>query len=141
MGMVADFQMHLQDHGIIDGSSDWPSVQRIVHDGSARLVILTEDGGLEPETPSPEGLGDSATEEPAVQVRVRGAKGEGPEALAQITEIRNAMHGLLRQQVGYTVYDRIKAQSQAIYIGLDAKDRPEFTLSFRGRKALYFISA
>jgi len=140
MGMVEDFQAYLADAGVVDGSSGWPSVQRVVHDGSARLVVFTEDGGFEPETPSAAGIGDDAFEEPAVQVRVRGAKGEGPAAYEQIMAIRDAMHGIVRTTVGYTTYHRIKAQSQAINIGLDAKERPEFTMSFRGLKSIALVS-
>jgi hypothetical protein len=120
--------------------NDWPSVQRVVHEGSARLVIITEDGGFEPETPSFAGIGDSAMEEPAVQVRVRGAKGEGVEAEAKMLEIRDALHGRVREAVGYTNYMRVKAQSGVLYIGMDAKERPEFTLSFRARKSIELVS-
>lgn len=134
MGIVADVQKYLQQLGIVDDSSDeWPSVRRRVHDGSDRLVIITEDGGFEPETPAPEGsLGDSALKEPAVQVRVRAEKWNGDAAFAKAQEIFDALHGLLRVELNGTYYMRIKAQTpQPLFIGYDDSGRPEFTISFR----------
>lgn len=145
MSMVEDVQEHLRDRGIVDGSSDWPSIQRIVHDGTKtspvhRLVILTEDGGFEPEPPSFSGIGDSAFEWPNVQVRVRGAKGEGVEAYEKMMEIRDALHGRRNETVGYTHYIAVKALSGILYIGLDSVERPEFTLSFQGWKSIALVS-
>lgn len=145
MSQVEDFQLYLQDRGIIDGSSGWPSVKRVVHDGTKanpvnRLVILTEDGGFAPEVPSFTGIGDAAFEWPNVQVRVRGAKGEGVDAYAKMAEIKDALHGRRNETVGYTHYIRIKALSGILYIGIDDKERPEFTLSFQAWKSIALVS-
>ena len=136
MGVVEDFQLDLQTAGIVDESSGWPSVRRVVHDGSDRLVVLTEDGGFEPEPPTNAGLGDIAFEWPAVQIRVRGDQNEGDEAFAKIIEIRDRLHGRQYATIGYSDYIWVKAQSGVIPIGLDERKRPEFTLSFRAMQRI-----
>lgn len=140
MGIVADVQTYLQAAGIVDDSSSepWPSVRRRVHDGSDRLVIITEDGGFEPETPAPPGtLGDSALKEPAVQVRIRGEQWDSDAAQAKAQEVFDALHGLMRVEINGTYYMRIKAQTaQPLFIGFDEKGRPEFTISFRAVTAV-----
>jgi hypothetical protein len=132
MSLVADVQSYLAALDIIDGSSEWPSVRRHAHDDTARLVVLTEDGGGEPETPSPTGIGDSAMMEPAVQVLVRGDPQDSDAAEAKAAEIFVALHGLLQTEVGTMTYARIKAQTPGpLFIGFDESGRPEFTISFR----------
>lgn len=143
MGIVADFQQYLKDAGIVDGSTDWPSVRRRVHDNSDQLVILTEDGGFEPETPAPAGtLGDSAQKEPAVQVRVRAEPWDGDAAHAKAQEVWDALHGQMRVEINGNFYARIKAQTpQPIFIGYDDQNRPEFTISFRAVMAVSLPSS
>ena len=135
MSLVADVQTFLQEHSppIVDGSTGWLSTRRRVHDQQHQIVVITEDGGLEPETPAPDGsLGDSALKEPAVQVRVRGEPWDGDGAEEKAQEIFAALHGLLRTDVGETYCLRVKAQtSQPVFIGYDERNRPEFTISFR----------
>ena len=134
MGIVADVQAYLQAETLVDGSTGWASVRRRVNDAMGdQLVILTEDGGFEPETPAPAGtLGDSALMEPAVQVRVRGKPWDGDSAEGKAQEIFDALHGLLRTEVGATYYVRVKAQTPGpVFMGFDAKGRPELTISFR----------
>ena len=138
MGMVEDVQMFLAQYSpaIIDGSTGWPSVRRRVHDDSDQLVVLTEDGGFEPETPSAEGLGDSALKQPAVQVRVRGEPWDSDASYEKAQEIMDALHGVMRQDVGYGYYLRIKAQTSGpVFIGFDDRGRPEHTISFRAVQA------
>jgi hypothetical protein len=71
-----------------------------------------------------------------VQIRVRGEPWDGDAAEAKSQEIFDALHGLLRVTMGYGQYERVKAQtSSPIFIGFDAKSRPEFTISFRAVQA------
>lgn len=140
MGLVADVQAYLQGLSpeIIDGSTEWPSVRRAVHDAQgAQLVVITEDGGFEPETPAVSGLGDVALREPAVQVRVRGNPWDSDGALAKAQQIYDALHGLLGATMGSTYYMRVKAQTpEPLFIGFDTKGRPEFTISFRAQSTV-----
>jgi hypothetical protein len=140
MGIVADVHAYLGTLSpeVIDGSTEWPSVRRRVNDALGhQLVVITEDGGLEPETPAATGLGDSALAEPAVQVRVRGEPWDGDGALAKAQEIYDALHGLLGATMGSTHYMRVKAQTpEPVFIGYDEKGRPEFTVSFRAQRSV-----
>lgn len=139
MGIVSDFQTYLQSLSpdVIDGDSGWPSVRRRVHDGSDRLVVFSEDGGFDPETPSEEGIGDSAMMEPAVQVRVRAEAWNGDAASAKAREIFGIFHGLMRVTMGDQYYIRIKAQTpEPLFMGFDGNGRPEMTISFRALRAV-----
>jgi hypothetical protein len=134
VGLVADVQAYLGTLSpeVIDGSTEWPSVRRRVNDALGhQLVVITEDGGAEPETPSASGIGDSALAEPAVQIRVRGEPWDGDGALAKAQEIYDALNGLLGVTMGSTIYMRVKAQTaEPVFIGFDTRGRPEFTVSF-----------
>jgi hypothetical protein len=131
---VADLQTYLDDQGIIDGSTDWPSVRRRLHDGTVaepvnQLVVLTEDGGPQPETPADEGMGDCAWRFPTVQVRVRGDRLDSDAAEAKAQEIYDALHGQLGVTMGEVEYAGVHALSEPLFIGFDEKGRPEFTFS------------
>jgi len=144
MSIVADFQAYLADEELVDGTTGWPSVRRRVNDTMGdQLVILTEDGGMDPETPAPLGsLGDEALMEPAVQVRVRGEPWDGDSAREKAGEIFTALHGLLRVEMYEAYYLRIKAQTaEPVFIGFDERGRPEFTISFRAQRAVRRSSA
>lgn len=130
MGLVEDLQLYLQQEGVVDGSTEWPSVRRRVHDGSDKLVILTEDGGST-ERPSASGIGDSAMRNPQVQIRVRGEPWDGDSAEAQIKAIEAVLHGASPGVIGYTVYKRLGALTEPIFMGFDTKNRPEFAQSYR----------
>jgi hypothetical protein len=137
MSIVDDVLAYLASAEIVDGSSEWPSVRRNVHDGSDRLVIVTEDGGVPPETPSPTGIGDSAFMEPAVQVRVRGEPWDSDSASAKAQDVFDALHGFMRGDLGSTYYIRVAAQtSSPVFIGFDTNGRPEFTISFRALRTV-----
>jgi hypothetical protein len=140
MGLVEDVQLHLQQQSppVIDSGSpvEWPSFRRRVIDRIGtrdvhQIVVFTEDGGFEPEMPSPQGVGDASIRQPAVQVRVRGEPWDGDSASEKLAEIADILGRVLREQIGYTTYQRIKAQSEPLFIGFDEKNRPEFTQSFR----------
>jgi len=139
VGLVDDVQAYLQSQDVIDGSTEWPSVRRNMSDNLPdQLVVFAEDGGFEPETPAPQGsMGDAALAEPAVQVRVRGEPWDGDSAEAKAAEIYDALHGLLRTDMGSQHYLRVKAQtSSPVFIGYDERGRPEFTQSFRALRAV-----
>jgi hypothetical protein len=133
MSVVEDFQAYLEDASLIGGQTGWQSVRRRMLDDVDRIVCLTEDGGPEPETPAPEGsMGDAALSEPAFQVRVRADRHDSDMAFNMARQINDLLHGLLREQVNGTWYQRVKAQTtEPVFIGFDERGRPEFTQSFR----------
>lgn len=138
MSLIDDVQAHLQSEGLIDGTTGWPSFRRRLFDGTAqapinRQVVLTEDGGVIPESPSPAGsMGDSARGEAGIQIRVRGEPWDGDGAAAKIEAIYRHLHGLQRVTLGANYYIRVYAlTSGAIFLGFDDRSRPEFTWSFR----------
>ena len=132
MGLVDDVYARLESEAIAGSSTDWSLFRRRLNDSAQQQVVLTEDGGFEPETWSAEGIGDSALEEPAIQVRVRGNPWDRDGAYAKAMEVMRSLHSILRETVGETIYLRIKAQtSEPVFIGFDEKGRPGFTQSFR----------
>lgn len=146
MGIVDDFYDYLESEGLAGSSSDWPLVRRRVFDSpqtqNQRLVVLTEDGGFEPETPAPSGsMGDAALSEPAFQVRIRGEAWDSDSAHDKAMDIMGALHGLLNQTIGGQIYLRVKAQTaEPVFIGFDEKNRPEFTQSFRAVRRAQLVS-
>lgn len=133
MSLVDDVQDYLADASLVDGATGWASVRRRVNDQMGdQLVVLTEDGGLEPETPSESGIGSATFREPAVQVRVRAAAWDGDAAYAQSQAIYDLLHGARNVTMGSTFYHRVKAQTASpVFIGFDEQGRPEYTTSFR----------
>lgn len=132
MGVVSDVQAYLQAQGLVDGATDWPSVRRRVHDQSNRLVVLTEDGGPEPEIPRAEGLGSGAMKVPGVQVLVRGDPWDGDAALAKARAIHDALHGLAGVTMGEATYSGVRAMTpEPVFLGFEENGRPQFTVAFR----------
>jgi len=132
MSVVADVQEYLAALDIVDGSSEWPSVRRRVHDNSNQLVVITEDGGPAAETPADAGIGLAAFGFPQVQCRVRGEPWDGDSSHAKAEEIRDALHGLQGPVMGSTQYIMVTAlTSGPVFLGFDDKGRPEHTISFQ----------
>lgn len=134
MSTVANVQSYLVQAGLIDGSTDWPSVRRRVFDDlGAKLVVLTEDGGGAPSLQAPQGMmGDAALADPAVQVLVRGDPWRSDEAQDQALAIQRVLHGQREVLMGDVIYLRVLAQSsEPIFIGFDENNRPMFTQSYR----------
>lgn len=131
MSAVADLLAYLETQGLAGGSTDWPIVERRVHDlNGDRLVILTEDGGIQPETPAdPGSQGDAAWRRPQVQVRVRGEPWQGPPVEEKAQEIWDAVHGLNGVTMGDVEYIGLRCLSDPIFIGFDDNGRPEITFS------------
>lgn len=129
---VDDVQMFLSENGITDGSTDWPSVLRMMHDESDRLVVITEDGGPAPELPAAAGVGDSALADVGVRIVTRGSIDEIEEAQAKAQEIFDALHGQLNTTLGYTPYLRVRAfNAHPYFVQWDDRRRPVFSSAFR----------
>lgn len=137
MGFVADVQSFLESEGVIGGVTGWASIRRRVLDDVDQIVVFTEDGGLEPEQPAAQGIGDNATTDPAVQVYVRGAPWDGDSASAKALAIFDKLQGQRDAQIGSSKYIRVQARtSEPTFLGFDERGRPELTISFRGRKLI-----
>lgn len=131
MGAVADVQTYLAAQGLVDGSTDWPSVRRYMHDESDNLVVITEDGGFGPDIPAVSGLGDFASQDAGVQVRVRSSAHQSDAAYEEAKAILDELHGLLDTTLGSTAYQSIVARTpEPVFLGFH-QSRPEFTVSFR----------
>jgi hypothetical protein len=136
MSAVSDVQTHLQYMGLVDitmsdAPDDWPSVRRRAHDESHRLVVLTEDGGVPPETPADAGIGSSALASPRVQVRVRAEPWNGDASEQKATEIIRELHGRQAITMGETLYMLVTALTdEPVFMGYDDNGRPEHTVSF-----------
>jgi hypothetical protein len=127
---VRDLQAYLMAEGLIDGSSGWPSSRSGAHDDSERLVVFAPDGGSSPEIPAVSGIGDTAMQDPAVHVTVRGAVGERDEAEEAMEALRFAAHGKTSTSMGSILYFRVAARSEPVMY-FDDRNRPNFTVSFR----------
>ena len=137
MGFVSDVQTYLEAEGVVGGSSGWTSLRRRILDDVDKIVVFSEDGGLEPEQPAAEGIGDNATTDPAVLVYVRGGPWDGDSASTKALAIFDALHGQRNAAIGASTYIRVQARtSEPVFLGFDERGRPELTISFRGRKLL-----
>lgn len=133
MGAVSDVQSHLSSQGLIDGATGWPSTRRRESDelGEGQQVILTEDGGPAPEQPASSGLGSEALSDPGVQVRCRGARGDGDASYDRCKQIRDDLHGRRDETLGSTYYFRVRALGEIAFAGFDDQGRPNHTIAFR----------
>ena len=138
--MVKDVADFIEAEGLAGPGTDWQISHRRLFEGEDRMVVVTEDGGLEPEIKTERGIGSGALEEPVVQIRVRGRPWHSDEAAAKLNEIKAALHSQLHTTIGSGYYLRVKAQTaEPVFIGFDIgsgsdqgrKGRPEFTMSFR----------
>jgi hypothetical protein len=137
MGLVEDVQVYLAAQNLIDGATGWPSVRRRVFDGLGdRLVVITEDGGAQPELPADAGIGDAAFEDPAVQIRVRGEPWDSDASYDKARAIAGALHGLYNVPMNGTTYLRVGRQSVVFNAFDDDKSRPNHTISIRAATAV-----
>lgn len=131
MSVVEDVQGYLVAEGLVDGVTSWPSCRRMVHDDSDALVVITEDGGPQPEIPAAQGVGSAALAELGVQVLVRGNPGDSDEASAKALAIHRLLHGLRGSDLNDLGYRKIRAMTAGpVFIGFDETNRPQFTSSF-----------
>ena len=86
--------------------------------------------GLYDYTAAPPDVPDIGIEYPAVQVRVRGDVGGYRTAWEKAYSIKTILHGKHEYTVGSTKYLQITCESDIVYVGLDERKRPLFTMSF-----------
>lgn len=131
MSAVDDVRSWLVAQGLVEGSTGWTCTRRRVHDGSDRLVVLTDDGGSPPTgVTSTSGLGEAVLLDEGVQVRVRAEEWDADAAQTKAAAIFADLNGA-SGTLGDTTYMRVVAQtSQPIFIGYDDRGRPEFTVTF-----------
>ncbi len=133
MSAVDDVYDFLTDQGIAGGSTGWDLLRRRLMDAPVGnpVVVLTEDGGGQPEIPTDEGIGDSALQDVGVHVTVRAAPWDGDASAAKAIEIYDALHGLLDTEVGSTTYMRVRARtSEPVFLNFDDQGRPRHTIAF-----------
>jgi len=129
---VTDVQTFLQGQGLVDGSTDWPSIRRKMHDESDRLVMIAEDGGPRPEMPASSGVGSAAVYMLGVLVTVRGLPDESDPAADQAEQIRRALHGERDVVIGSRTYIGAWAMTpHPVFAGWDENNRAIFTVAFR----------
>jgi hypothetical protein len=105
-------------------------VRGAAHDGSDKLVVITEDVGAQPEVPAASGLGSAALYRPAFQVRVRAEARDRDVARAKAAAIYDALHGLTDIDMGSDTYMLVRAQTSEFAYFPDGNDRPNYTMSY-----------
>lgn len=129
MAEVEDVRAYLIASDLVDGSTGWPSSPHNLHDDSAQLVVIADDGGRPPELAASVGVGSGASQFPTVQVRVRAGRYDTDLAAAKARAIQNALHSLNGQTLGSTRYEFVRALSSPARF-LDDNQRPNYTQSF-----------
>jgi hypothetical protein len=99
-----------------------------------QLVVVTEDGGSEPEISvpaSPGGIGDSALHDIGVLVTVRAGPWDGDASAVKAQEIFDALHGQRSITLGSMPYMRVRARTpEPIFAGFDDNGKPRHTIAF-----------
>lgn len=109
--------------GTFAATSGWAIYIGKAPDKPNTTITLYDYGGS---PPAPNMLID----EPALQVRVRGNPGGYPAAYSKIIEVRDTLHGFVRQTVNGTHYLAIFAAQDPNLLQYDESNRPIFTLNF-----------
>jgi len=133
VGAVSDVFTFLEAQGLAGGSTAWDLLRRRQMDAptSNQLVVVSEDGGAAPEIAATSGIGDSALQDPAVQVFVRAGPWDGDAAAAKAQAIFDALHGQRNITVGAHAYLRVRAMTpEPVFLGFDDQGRPGHTISF-----------
>lgn len=126
-----DVYTHIASQNLAGGATGWGLSRRNVIPEPHALVVVSEDGGLPAEVHQDEGVGDAAQMSPVVQIRTRGEPQRSDAPADKALAIRDELVGARRMFNG-TPYMRVTALTpEPVYIGLDEKARPEFTISFR----------
>lgn len=136
MAAVDDVFTFLTDQGLGGGATGWDLIRRRIMDSPAsdQLIVITEDGGSQPEMKAAAGIGDSALSDPGVMITVRAKAWESDTSLAKAAAIQAALHSRLSQTLvaSGTVYFRVRSQtSEPVFAGFDDQNRPIHTISFR----------
>ena len=133
MSVVSDLYTYLEAEGIAGGSTGWDLMRRRETDtpASDQLVVLSEDGGPEPEIAEASGIGDSALKDIGVQAMVRAGAWDGDASATKAQAIVTALHGEREITVGLTTYMRVRARTaEPVFVGFDALGRPRHTVAF-----------
>lgn len=140
MSTVDELFTFIEDQGLAGGSTEWTLLRRRIMDAPAndRLVVVTEDGGLEAEIAAQEGIGDAALADPAVMVTVRAEAWNGDATAQKAAAIFAALHGRQGTLIsGGASYLRVRAQTpEPVFAGYDERGRPMHTVSFRLLRAV-----
>lgn len=137
MSAVDDVYTYLETQGIAGGSTGWDLLRRRVMDSPAadKLIVLTEDGGAQPEISEDSGIGDAAVQDAGVLVNVRAAAWDGDASREKADEILQALHGLRNEALGGSgadVYLRVRAMTaEPVFAGFDDQGRPHHTVGLR----------
>ncbi len=86
-------------------------------------ITITQFGGLPPD---PKFLLDY----PAIQVLVRGAKGDYKNARLKTKDIKDVLLGCDSQDVNDDRWVSVTMESEPVFIGYDENERPGFVLNF-----------
>jgi hypothetical protein len=136
--VVADVATFIEDAGVAGGSTAWKLFRRRMADQGMgdKIVVVSEDGGMAPEFPSVVGIGDSALEDPAVLVTVRGSVNDSDATEQKAMEVYELLHGRrdvqLTTESNATTYYRVKARTPGpVFAGFDERGRPIHTVSFQ----------
>lgn len=137
MGVVDDVYFFLEEQGLAGGSTEWDLFRRRIMDSpsQAQAVILSEDGGPQPDMATNAGIGDAAIEDPGVLITVRAEQWDGDSSKEKAAEILEALHGLRSVVLGGSgapTYLRVRALTpEPMWAGYDDQGRPQHTVAFR----------
>lgn len=136
MAAIDDVFEYIKSQGLAGGNTGWALLRRRVTDTTSdQEVVVSEDGGVEPEMTAAAGIGDSALEDPAVMVTVRAKAWDGDASRDKADDVLLALHGkcdIVLAPPNGDRYLRIRAQSPApVFAGFDDQGRPLHTISFR----------
>ena len=93
-------------------------------DSPNACVTIYDTGGAEPEA-------GYVYDYPTIQIRIRGEVGGYRNAYLKAKEVRDALHGRINEIWSSTRYIGIWAMSDILFLGIDDKQRPIFTVNFR----------
>jgi len=65
-----------------------------------------------------------------VQVLIRGAEGGYQAVYAKAVAVKVSLHGLVNETVNSAIYKMIQAGHDPLYLGVDNKNRPMFSINF-----------
>lgn len=141
MSRVDDVVAYLTAQTLAGGSTGWDLILRKMGDTPIKdqVVVVSEDGGPEPEIKTAAGIGSAAVGDGGVLITVRAKEWDGNTSKAKAVAILAALHGLRNVQLvgGGTTYYRIRALTpEPVFAGFDDTGRPRHTVGFRLLAAL-----
>ena len=94
-------------------------------------LVITADGGDQPQIPANDGIGDVARQRDGIQILCRSDPNNGDQALSLLETIYDALHGLNATTLGDTTYIGVRARTAApVPLGSDDKGRSMFSHSY-----------